>query len=541
MEMLNLELPSTNQFATGYLAGAPEIQRFFHYQYQSVSDYKERIIELEKRTFMREELASCIEKYMEGFPTSNKVFESLKKLTQPNSVVVIGGQQAGILTGPLYSIHKIISIIVLARQKEEELGIPVVPIFWIAGEDHDYQEVNHIYVENEGKVQKIVYPEKILERKMVSDISINQDVCLEWVEQIIEILGETDHTNELLAFLREAVTQSATFVDFFAHMVMELFKDYGLLVIDSGYIGLRCLEKEILISQIKQAASITNHVKEMQAELEKEGFSQSIDISRHAGNIFYYDEKYKERILLEYNPEEKEFIGKNGAVTFTIEELLQIASEFPWKLSNNVVTRPITQELLFPTLAFIAGPGEIAYWAELKKAFESYSIKMPPIVPRLNITLVDRSVETDLNELGLSLETVLITGTEKQKEEYLSSVKDKELDSLFHDTKEQLLGSYRLIRERIDSGLYPLLEKNQDLLLKQIEFMQVKVDFSLQEKHQVILNKFSRVNNKLRPLNSPQERILNAVSYMNQYGIPFLADLASLSYSFDGKHKVIKI
>ena len=110
---------------------------------------------------------------------------------------------------------------------------------------------------------------------------------------------------------------------------------------------------------------------------------------------------------------------------FSKSQLLQIANEFPQKLSNNVVTRPITQELLFPTLAFIAGPGEIAYWAELKKAFESFSVKMPPIVPRLNITLLDRSVETDIKELGLSLDEVLIYGTEKKQEDYLSSVKIK--------------------------------------------------------------------------------------------------------------------
>ena len=94
---------------------------------------------------------------------------------------------------------------------------------------------------------------------------------------------------------------------------------------------------------------------------------------------------------------------------------MQIATEFPQKLSNNVVTRPMTQELLFPTLAFIAGPGEIAYWAELKQAFESFSVKMPPIVPRLNITLLDSSVETDFKELGLSVEEVLSNGTEKKQ------------------------------------------------------------------------------------------------------------------------------
>ena len=118
-----------------------------------------------------------------------------------------------------------------------------------------------------------------------------------------------------------------------------------------------------------------NSVKEVQHQLADEGFNRSIEMSDQAANIFYYDEEYKERILLEYNQVNQQFIGKNGAVRFSRKELLQIASEFPWKLSNNVVTRPITQEMLFPTLAFIAGPGEIAYWAELKQAFEHFSVK----------------------------------------------------------------------------------------------------------------------------------------------------------------------
>ncbi|MCQ6273992.1 bacillithiol biosynthesis cysteine-adding enzyme BshC [Bacillus sp. V3B] len=541
MEMLNLSLPATNRFATGYLAGAPEIQRFFHYRYQDSTDYEARLLELQNRTFMRKELAGCIEKYMERFPSSKEVKASLTKLTNQDSVVVIGGQQAGILTGPLYSIHKIISIIALARQKEAELNIPVVPVFWIAGEDHDFQEVNHIYLEKEGDVQKVVYPEKVLEKKMVSDITIDKEICIEWVEEIIEALGETNHTKELLAFMRTSISQSNTFVDFFAHIVMALFKDDGLLVIDSADSGLRSLEKEIFVSQIEQVTQITSCVKEVQHELADEGFHRSIDISDQAANLFYYDEQHKERILLEFDSVKQCFIGKNGELQFSRVELLQIASEFPDKLSNNVVTRPMTQELLFPTLAFIAGPGEIAYWAELKQAFERFSIKLPPIVPRLNITLLDRSVQTDLQELGLSLEDVLAKGTEKQQDDYLLSVKDPEFECIFQHTKEQLLENYRLIELRIDKGLSPLFEKNQANILKQIEFMEEKVSSMLMEKHDVVLKKFSRVNHKLHPLGAPQERILNALYYMNHYGISFLAELTNLSYTFDGSHKVIKI
>ncbi|MBB6443735.1 bacillithiol biosynthesis cysteine-adding enzyme BshC [Bacillus benzoevorans] len=541
MEMYNLSLPAVNRFATEYLDSTPEIQRFFHYQYQVSDDYRDRLSELKHRTFMRKELIQCIEKYMEPFPSSKEVERSLKKLAEENGVAVIGGQQAGILTGPLYSIHKIISIIVFARQKEAELNVPVVPVFWIAGEDHDFQEVNHIYIEKEGRVQKEVYPEQIREKKMVSDISLNRERCLSWIEEIMATFGETEHTNDLLAFLHDTVEKSSSFVDFFASIVMELFKDDGLLIVDSADPGIRHLEKEIFLAQIEEGTQITKCVKDMQKEIAAKGFKQMIEITDHAANLFYNDPHFKERILLEFDPKKRLYIGKNGAVRLKISELRQIAAEFPEQLSNNVVTRPLTQEMLFPTLAFIAGPGEIAYWAELKKAFESFSLKMPPIVPRLNITLLDRSIETDLQELGLKLEEVLLNGTEKRRQEYVASVKDPELEKLFQHTKESLRSHYQLIENRIDKGLLPLLEKNQNLIVSQIEFMEAKAEAFLETKHEMILNKFKRVENSLRPLGAPQERMLNALQYMNSYGIRFLAGLAKFPYTFDGSHKVIKI
>ncbi len=541
MEMINLSLPATNRFATDYLAGVPEIQRFFHYRYQCSLDYQARILELNNRTFMRKELAECIETYMERFPSSPEVKMSLEKLTKENSAVIIGGQQAGILTGPLYSIHKVLSIITLAKQKEKELNIPIVPIFWIAGEDHDFQEVNHIYLEKNGEIQKVIYPEKVLDKRMVSDIGLDKGICMEWIEEVIETFGESDHTNELLLFMRKAVQESETFVDLFAQMVMGLFKNEGLLVIDSGYQGLRSLEKEIFMSQIKQVTVINQSVKDVQHQLAEEGFNRSIEMTDQAANLFYYDEEYRERILLEYNEGKQQFIGKNGLLRFSCAELLQIASEFPWKLSNNVVTRPLTQEMLFPTLAFIAGPGEIAYWAELKQAFEQFSIKMPLIVPRLNITLLERSVASDIEELALSLEQVLTNGTGKQQEAYLESVKDLELETLFQSAKKQLQVSYGNIGQKLDKGLIPLFEKNQGKLMEQIEFMEGKIEVHLKQKHKVALSKYRRVDHSLRPVGAPQERILNALYYMNRYGVSFLSELAHFNYEFDGKHKVIKI
>jgi bacillithiol biosynthesis cysteine-adding enzyme BshC len=544
MEILNLSLSATNRFASNYLEQSPDILPFFHYRFNDFAEDQKRLDELSNRDFPREKVAGHIEKFMERFPSSEAVKNSLEKLKQLNSVVVIGGQQAGILTGPLYSIHKIISIIKLAEEKERLLGVPVIPVFWIAGEDHDFHEVNHVFIPVEQRVDKWSYPEKVKQKKMVSDITLDKDVCREWVINLIENFGETNHTNQLINFAEETLSNSSTFVDFFANIVMELFKDYGLLIVDSGDRNFRLLQTEQFSQQIEQHREITNYLLEQQSIIGKKGYPITIDSNEKAANLFYYNPKSNERILLEFDSESNSFVGKSGVVSFAKEELIEMAYHDPAKLSNNVVTRPLMQEWLFPTLAFIAGPGEISYWAELKLVFEHFKIKMPPIVPRLNITLVERAVESDIHELNLDLTQVLSRGSVEDRDQYLESIKDKEISELFTNLKSQLLKQYELIEmktNQLDSSLLPLVKKNETYLLKQIGFMETKLEESVKSKFNVILSKFNRIDLSLRPDGFPQERVWNIFYYLNQYGPSFIKELMELEFVFDGKHKVIKL
>lgn len=544
MEILNLSLPATNRFASNYLEQSTEIQPFFHYRFNEFADDAKRVAEISNRSFPRLEVAEHIESFMKRFPSSEAVIKSIDKLKTNNSLVVIGGQQAGILTGPLYSIHKVISIIKLAEQKEEQLGVPVVPVFWIAGEDHDFQEVNHVFVPVNQKVDKWSYPERVLQKKMVSDIQLNQESCLSWVQNLIENFGETEHTNSLLEFAEQQILISTSFVDFFANIIMELFKDYGLLIVDSGNREFRQLQKEFFKQQILHHEAITTKLLEQQRQIEEKGFPITIEASEANANLFYYDQRLNERILLEYDQLNDCFVGKNGALTFSREQLVELAEENPAYLSNNVVTRPLMQEWLFPTVAFIAGPGEISYWAELKLVFEHFNIKMPPIVPRLNITILDRSIETDVSDLHLNLADVLSSGTEKERHQFLDAIKDREVESLFLAAKQQLINQYRLIEAKtaeMDRGLLPLLKKNESYLLKEIGFMETKLDEAGRLKHDNIIKKYDRVDLALRPDGFPQERIWNIFYFLNQYGLNFIHDLMSGRFEFDGRHKVMKL
>ncbi|MFI8686373.1 bacillithiol biosynthesis cysteine-adding enzyme BshC [Rossellomorea sp. NPDC077527] len=539
MELGSLNIPAINQFASKYLKQEEPVTSFFHYNINMPTVYQERIKDLRSRQFPREGLTDCISSYMEGLPSSGEVEESLGKL-RDNAVTVVAGQQAGLLTGPLYTIHKIISVIQLARQQEAELKQPVVPVFWIAGEDHDYQEVNHIYVEKGSKLEKVGYPERVLEKKMTSHITYTKSVMKKWIDDILAALGETEYTKQLVADLNKMIDQEETIVRLFAHIVMGLFKDFGLLVIDSSYPALRRLEGEHFHHLLESSKPITDAVLEQQRIIRESGFSTQLDISPTAANLFLQIQN--ERALLER--EGDLFFEKNSGKTFSTSELLSILEKSPESFSNNVVTRPLMQEWLFPNLAFVAGPGEIAYWGELKRAFEYVNLKMPPVVPRLNITIMEREVHKRIQELQLSLQGVITEGVEAARDAFWKSLEQPELEMEMKDIQNDLLRKYKRIREQsvsIDKGLAPIIDKNLEFHLSQFDYLRNKLDKALKDKHSLIFDQFKKVENSIRPNEGPQERTWNVLYFLNKYGPTFVRDLTLQEFTFDGTHKVIYV
>ncbi|OIK15186.1 bacillithiol biosynthesis cysteine-adding enzyme BshC [Bacillus sp. MUM 13] len=542
MEMKDLALPSLNRFASDYLEGNLTLEDYFHYSVSSKGSFSRRYNELMNRSFCRMELATYIQQYMARFPLSDKAARNIEDLKNETSVVVVGGQQAGLLSGPLYTIHKVISIIKLAAEQEKEINARVIPLFWIAGEDHDLAEVNHVYTLKNQKPEKKTYPLYHPFKSAVTDVELDLETAYAWMEEIVETYGETDFTNKLLADMKGILQQSNTFADFFAALIHEWFSEYGLLMIDAGDPSLRKIESEYFGQIITNTRNITEAVLSQQSFMQEQGYNRAIEMDPSAANLFYYDRDKKERTLLEFDGDT--FYGKNGEVSFSYGELLSIAENEPEKLSNNVVTRPLMQEMLLPVLAFISGPGEIAYWAELKRVFDLFSMKMPLIMPRLNITILERGIWTDMKDTGLDLETVLTEGADASMEAFLESVKDDEAWLQYELTKKQLAENHHLLSEKameIDRGLAPLMEKNRLYLERQLDFIYGKIVDSTRRNHSVSVNKYQRITNSLYPLGSPQERIWNIFYYLNKYGPDFIKEIMELPYEFNNQHKVIFI
>jgi len=540
MEIKEVVLPSINKFASDYMKGLPLVQDFFHYDLREVNVYEKRYYELMERPYNRKGLVETIELYMAKFGISKEVRFNLERLKDDDAVVVIGGQQAGLLTGPLYTIHKVISIIKLAKEQERMLQKPVIPVFWIAGEDHDIDEINHVFVEHDEVYKKKTYHSFLQSKLMVSDVELNQEMMDKWLEEVFLCLDETEYSNVLLDKLKNYVKAASSITDFFSYIINELFGHYGLLLVDSADKGFRGIQSEFFETLILQHQKINQAVRNQQEKIRNNGYASVIEMDSNNANLFYYDQS--DRLLLEFDEEANLFKGKNSTLQFSKDDLLELARKQPENLSNNVVTRPMMQEHLFPVLAFISGPGEMAYWSELKQAFEQIQMKMPIIVPRMNLTIVEKKINKDLIDVDIDIYEALVQGTEQAKKRFLAVVADESLNELYIKMEQQFSHNHQLFTEAakmVDPSLAPLLKKNALIIQKQMQFINEKLQQSVEHKHQQTIMKYQRIENALRPLNGPQERTLNIFYFLNRYGQGFIDDLMDLDLVANPYHKII--
>jgi len=540
MEIKEVVLPSINKFASDYMKGLPLVQDFFHYDLREVNVYEKRYYELMERPYNRKGLVETIELYMAKFGISKEVRFNLERLKDDDAVVVIGGQQAGLLTGPLYTIHKVISIIKLAKEQERMLQKPVIPVFWIAGEDHDIDEINHVFVEHDEVYKKKTYHSFLQSKLMVSDVELNQEMMDKWLEEVFLCLDETEYSNVLLDKLKSYVKAASSITDFFSYIINELFGHYGLLLVDSADKGFRGIQSEFFETLILQHQKINQAVRNQQEKIRNNGYASVIEMDSNNANLFYYDQS--DRLLLEFDEEANLFKGKNSTLQFSKDDLLELARKQPENLSNNVVTRPMMQEHLFPVLAFISGPGEMAYWSELKQAFEQIQMKMPIIVPRMNLTIVEKKINKDLIDVDIDIYEALVQGTEQAKKRFLAVVADESLNELYIKMEQQFSHNHQLFTQAakmVDPSLAPLLKKNALIIQKQMQFINEKLQQSVEHKHQQTIMKYQRIENALRPLNGPQERTLNIFYFLNRYGQGFIDDLMDLDLVANPYHKII--
>ncbi|MFB4167599.1 bacillithiol biosynthesis cysteine-adding enzyme BshC [Virgibacillus sp. JSM 102003] len=536
-----IKLQNQNALIDDYRNNRESIMQYFEYNPYTDATYQSRFQALQNRKFDREQLTDTLFEINRQWDAPESTYLNIERLKKDDSVVVIGGQQAGLLTGPMYTINKIISIIQFARQQELKLQKPVIPVFWIAGEDHDFDEINHIYLPEPASMKKYKLLQRVVEKRSVSDIPIDETYANQWVNRLFEQMEETQYTKNLHQTIKGCLKNSGTYVDFFARVIYQLFDDEGIVLADSGSPKMRNLEKDHFLTLIENQTEISTGVHEALQQIKQKGYSVSLDVELTDAHLFYH--KDNERILLVRN-DKGEWEGKQNEILLTNQELLNVASNNPELLSNNVVTRPVMQELLFPTLAFIGGPGEVGYWSLLKPAFKAVGINMPPVLPRLSFTFLDRNVEKLLSKYAIDEENAVNYGVADKKANWLASQSDPPVQQVAAEIKQAVDKAHSPLREiakdtRADLG--ELADKNLYYLQCDIEYLEGRIIKALEEKYKKELSEFDLIEIAIRPNKGLQERTWNPLPLLNENGPYFIKQLAKESCSFEEDHHLIHI
>lgn len=493
----------------------------------------ERANDLDRMTSMRadrNELADQLAKYNQAIGNGEQALRHIEQLRNPSTLAVIGGQQAGLFTGPLLVIYKAATIVQEARRAQALLKRDVVPVFWIAGEDHDFNEVNHAYfLMNNRQCEKIELQHPGDERAPVSEIHFTQEDWSRALEQLDETLQPTEFKTELMQKLQEISAASSTLSDYFARMMAWLFQDSGLILLDSHDPNIRALESPFFKFLIREHKTLNDAFLQGARAVEQMGFEPQAQVQEFGVNLFKVHDG--QRLLL-YR-EDGAFQDKGGQHRWSEDELLAVAASHPEQLSNNVLTRPLMQEYLFPVLSTVLGPGEISYWAMLKEGFEAAGMKLPVIVPRIQMTLIEGTVQKQMSKFGWELHDV-VNDFEAKKQAWLQEQDELQLNAKFEQVKEEFEKLYQPLLDAAASvhpGMKNLGETNKSKILEQIEFMRKRTEGAFEQQFQASIRQMDRIYLSLMPLGKPQERVYNVMMYLNRHGFDWLEELVSTSLS----------
>lgn len=535
MKLEEIVVPVSNKLLSDYWTGSEKLQNFYEYKLSNQS-FEQRAHYLKSKKYDTEKLSHIIRQFMTPFGISEKVEENLNELKQ-GAFAIVGGQQAGILTGPLYSIYKAISVILLAKQQSEKLNEKVVPIFWIAGEDHDINEINHTYTIVNGEVKKKIFPTRNV-KTMASETSFDKQQMKQFMKEIFQDYGETNYSSRLYQFICRQIDESETFTHFFARLMNYFFQQEGLLLIDAAYTPFRKFQSPFFKKIIERNEQIAKSVVNKEVLFQEFGYGTPVQAVSDNANLFYV--KNGERILLERKNED--YVNEQHHIQFRKEQLLQIAMHNPEHLSNNVVTRPLMQEMTIPVLAFVAGPGELAYWGLLKEAFQVLDLQMPIIVPRMNVTIMTKKVEQLMKNYDLNFQQVLAMETKKVRAEFLESIQDKKANETIDQMYQLLINQYEELNNHLQKEQLPLndlLDKNLQYHERQFQYLKKKIEDQIIMKHETVLRQLAKIENEIVPNGTLQERVFNPYHFINEYGDDFIYDLMKLPFNFANCHYIV--
>lgn len=502
-----------------------EVLRPFYNAFPDEDGFRRLLEERPYGTLDRDLLSDILlQQSLEVKNTSESSTANLQRLKQPNCYTVTTGHQLCLFTGPLFFIYKVFSVINLAESLKKRFpGHDFVPVYWMATEDHDFEEVNHFH----ARGRTITWTSH--QQGPVGEFLTEELQAL--LPEIQALFGRSENADYLVSLFSRAYLEHKTLSEATRFLVNELFGEYGLVTVD----GNDQRFKEQFRTEFRK--DLFGHqpqdlVQQSIQALEKAGYSTQVNPRQI--NCFYHDKGLRARI--EKRGEHYELVGTKTLLSQ--QDLEQILEQQPWRISPNVVLRPAYQQKILPNLAYTGGPGELAYWLELKHMFDELGLLFPILMPRNFVTVVDKVTENRVHKLNFSIPDFY-----KPEEELIRELQVKE-DAVFDLSPEKasITEFYSKILEKAsaaDQTLSGSVSAELQRALKGFERITGKTNRALRRRYETEISQIRGVKQRLFPARIPQERYENFSSFYLQYGPGFLEEIRKHADPFLYRHIIL--
>jgi len=530
------QIPHSTRLFLDYLSYAPSARGFYpratHFS-DWIKDEAQLVRYDEGR---RRKVSEILERQNRAWGASAKTLARIERLRR-GAVVAVTGQQVGLFGGPLFSIFKALTAVKLA-EKATAAGVECVPVFWLATEDHDLAEVNHVSLLAEtGVPERLVAESRGLDDAPVGMVRLGPEIETV-VERAAWLLGES----EVTAWLREAYAPGETLGSAFARLFARLFGEWGVILLDPADKEFHELAKPLFRAAIERSVELDQALLARGKALEAAGYHQQVKVTAATTLLFQIKEGARTVVRRRSNAANGgEFMVGDERVA--AGELLDRIDSEAEKFSANVLLRPVVQDYLLPTLVYTGGAAEVAYFAQAGVVYEKLLGRVTPVLPRFSATLVDSKAKRILDRYGLGLPD-LFHGPEKLRDVMAKRALPPDLQARFGEAKAAVEKSLESVREsltQLDPTLTEAAARAAAKMSYQVTRLEGRAARAELRRNEIVTRHADALSNALFPHKALQEREIAGVSFVARYGTGLLRDLYETIRTDCHDHQVIEV
>ena len=512
-------VPHQTRLFLDYLKDPISLRRFYPNAVRFHHELQARVPEvLAAHQADRNRVADALEAMNKRWGAGQETLDNIKLLRDPDCIAVVSGQQAGLFTGPLYTIYKALSAVKLAgclRQRNTK----AVPVFWIASEDHDFAEVALAeFIGRDCQLKRVdvttdLHRDSQPVGHVVLDDSINAVI-----EQLFELLPASEFAADMKALVQKAWQPGRGFAESFATMMTSLLGRHGLVFLDPLDSELKKLAAPVYAAAAQRAPEIGEALEQRSRDLEASGYHAQVLATANSFPLFIHDETGARYSLT--RGDNGKYHTKENHTEYTADELAALARETPERFSPNVTLRAVVQDYLLPTIAYYGGAAEIAYFAQTAEVYRLLERPATPILPRSSLTMIERHTGRVLERYGLTLAD-FFEGLEpvitRVVEEHLGAGTAKR----FTDTEEHINSELDRLRDElksIDPTLASALDTGRKKIQYQLDGLRTRFVRAQMARDEAAHRQLQRAFDQLYPNKNLQERHINVTSLLSRHG-----------------------